>query len=94
MCLEHCLHSHDPELTLLVSSAYDGVCGRGWQVELARGRHSHVYVSNPQHDSGKGLTRTDEGLYIVIAVTFWFYPGESFGPGDILNDLTRISRVT
>ena len=48
------------------------------KVKLVRGDDSHVSVILSIHDLTLKLTRRMRtGLYIIVAITFWFYPGKS-----------------
>lgn len=54
-------------------SSYRKLCRPGWKIKLAGGFHPHglVLLSLIFYL----LTNVLSGLYLILAVTFWFYPG-------------------
>ena len=55
-------------------SAHHGLRCRGRQIKLAGRSHPRLYVVYHSIRQTGILTR-HSGLYVVIAVSFWFYPG-------------------
>lgn len=59
-------------LTKFCSSSDGQLCGARWEIKLAGRLRSHVYVSYR-------IKQTNDlcnlGLYLILAVTFWYYPG-------------------
>lgn len=65
-------------------STHRQLCRPRWQVELARRNDPHLYVlliASPVECRYAGCSCIDNmwqtGLYLILCVTFWYYPGTS-----------------